>query len=170
MLLRTAEKRWKVKAMCAELRRILAQSQARPREHVPQEAMDAVLAVDQAALSKVTRPELLEEQSEDHQHLKSADARQIRKSKRLDLPLMKTPQDSQGRKSALPPPVLDRDEPLQEISEKPPVEMSLPSARERSDCNPPNFQTPFPKRGCRGALQGSGHTLSCCFDPGCSKA
>ena len=61
MLLGTAEKRWKVKAVCAELRRILAQSQARPQEHVPQEIMDAVLAVDQAAPSKATRPELLEQ-------------------------------------------------------------------------------------------------------------
>jgi hypothetical protein len=144
MLLGTAEKRWKVKTVCVKLRRIFAQSQARPREHVPQEIMDAVFAVDQAAPSKATRPELLEEQS---------DARQIRKSKHLDLPLMKTPYHFQGRKSALSPPVLETEEPLQAISEKPPSRWVF-SVLEKEMTVVPQFPNPFPKERMQRGLAG----------------
>lgn len=156
MLLGTAEKRWKAKTVCAELRRILAQSQARPREHVPREIMDALIAVDQAAPSKAMGSELLEERLEDHQHLTIADARQARKSKRLDLPLMKTSHRSEGRKSALPPPVLET-EPLPAISESP-VEMNLPVPKEQMT-PPPKFQ-PLSQGEDAEALQRSGHTQS----------
>lgn len=115
---------------------------------------------------KATGPELLEEQSEDHQYLKSADACQTRKSKHSDLPLMKTPRHSQGRKSALPPPVLETDKPLQSGFPKAPVEMSLHSAQGRNDCNPPISKTLSQREDAEEALQGSGHTLSWCLDLG----
>jgi hypothetical protein len=90
MLLGAAEKRWKAQEICAVLNGISAQCLARPREHVPQEIVNALIAEDRAAPSKAMGPKIFEGRPEDNQNLTIADARQARKSKRLDLPIMKT--------------------------------------------------------------------------------
>jgi serine/threonine protein kinase len=138
MLLGNAEKRWKAERVCEELKQILADAQARPIEHVPQQIVNALIAVDEAAPSKAGT-KIMEAQPERKQHLTIADARQARKSKRLDLPLMKTSHRSEGRKSAAPPPALET-EPLTPISESP-VEMDLPVSKDNI-IPPPQSQTP----------------------------
>lgn len=155
MLLGPAEKRWNAKRVCGELKKLLAEAVARCKEYVPPKIMDAFIAVDEAAPSKAG-VKIIEARPERSQHLTISDARQARKSKRLDEPLLKTSHRSKGRKSALPPPIPD-EETLPRISESP-VEMDPPIPEDKMT-PPPRFQPRSQEEGM-DTLQGIGHTQS----------
>lgn len=118
MLLGRADDRIGAKDICNELRKILAQSQAqaRTREQVPHSFINALVRADEAAPPKVIGSKLPRGQHEDNQNLPIVEIRKARKTKLLNLPLMKTAHRSEGRKPSFPSWFLQPN-PLQQIDE-----------------------------------------------------
>lgn len=93
MLRGVVKERIKANDLCAELRQIVAESQAEPRKGMPESIMAALLEVDEEASSNAM-PDMGRSFAVSHD-------RKARKSKRLDFPLMKTTHRSEYLKSAL---------------------------------------------------------------------
>jgi hypothetical protein len=101
MLLGDSRKRSKAKDICVELKQILNQVQAQPRRQIPESIMKALLEVDEEAPSKGARLIPSNTSTSAGKSLGVPQDRKARKSKLLDLPLMKTTHRSEYLKSAL---------------------------------------------------------------------
>jgi serine/threonine protein kinase len=94
MLLGDSSKRLKAKDICQELKRILSQSQSRPKKVIPESIIEFLIKVDGEAPSKSGAL------ADVYLSLIVPQDRKTRKSKLLQLPLMKTTHRSEYLKSA----------------------------------------------------------------------
>jgi hypothetical protein len=148
MLLGDSRERSKAKDVCTELKQILIQNQGRPRRQMPESIMKALLEVDEEAPSKGAGLIASAATPDMGQSLGIPQDRKTRKSKLLDLPLMKTTHRSEYLKSALSVQSVEQElrPPIQDSSarEDAPWQLSAPPDTERPPyaSDPPGQCTP----------------------------
>ena len=143
MLLGESRKRSKAKDICKELKQILCENQARPRKPIPESIMQALLEVDEAAASSEAAGLMSSKSTTGMgKSLTVPQDRKARKSKLLDLPLMKTTHRSEYLKSALSAQGVEQDI-KHSIHESPTKEVLPVEPPKQPDSVPASFSLPL---------------------------